>query len=143
MSGELLIDTHIALWLSSGDPRLASETRELIDSCWKAHGTIFLSAVSVWEIALLTDAGRLSLEQPVDDWVDRFLGWPGIAAAPLSHRAAALAYRLHHLANRDPADRLLIATAIELGCPFVTYDQRIIEFGTRYGGQYGFAVAGG
>jgi PIN domain nuclease of toxin-antitoxin system len=60
---------------------------------------------------------------------------------PLSHVAAARSYQLHRLAHRDPADRLLMATSIELGCPLVTYDDRITEFANAYGRQYGFTVA--
>jgi len=46
------------------------------------------------------------------------------------------------LEHPDPADRLLIATAIELDCPLVTYDARITRFAARHGGRYGFAAAG-
>jgi PIN domain nuclease of toxin-antitoxin system len=140
VSGALLLDTHIALWLDSGDHRLRSETRESIDGCWKSGGTIFLSAVTVWETALLVDIGRVSLDLPVEDWVARFAGRPGVEIAPLTHIAAAQAYRLHPLEHRDPADRLLIATAIELDGALVTYDERIARFAERYGGQYRFRV---
>jgi len=62
----LLLDTHVALWLDSGDERLRSSTRVSIDGCWKNGGTIFLSAVTAWEIALLVDTGRIDLDIPVD-----------------------------------------------------------------------------
>ena len=101
---------------------------------------IFLSAVSAWEIALLVDAGRIDLDIPVEAWIERFLALPGVEAAPLSPLAASRSYRLHHLEHRDPADRLLIATAIELACPLVTYDDRIARFGENHGRQYRFAV---
>ncbi|HWD59932.1 MAG TPA: type II toxin-antitoxin system VapC family toxin [Stellaceae bacterium] len=140
MSENLLLDTHIALWLESGDQRLQSSTRSIIDAHWQNGGAILLSAVTVWEIALLVDAGRLRLDVPVEVWVRRFLDYPGIDAAPLDHGAAARSYQLHHLEHRDPADRLLIATAIEYECPLVTYDQRIIRFADRYGSQYQFAA---
>jgi PIN domain nuclease of toxin-antitoxin system len=97
--------------------------------------------VSIWEIALLIDAERIDLDIALDDWIDRFLDRPDIEAVPPGHRAAARSYRLHHLEHRDPADRLLIATAIELDCPLVTYDRRIAAFGKRHGKNYGFAVA--
>lgn len=138
----MLLDTHIALWLEGADPRLRSSTREAIDRHWQGGGTILLSAVSVWEIALLVDSGRLALDVPVETWVERFLDYPGVEAAPLDHRAAARGYELHQLEHRDPADRLLIATAIELGCPLVTYDQRIGRFANRHGSRYGFSVVG-
>ena len=141
MTKRFLLDTHVALWLDSGDERLRSSTRASIDACWKNGGTIFLSAVTAWEIALLVDTGRIDLDIPVDAWIRRFLERPGIEAVSLGHQAAARSYQLHHVEHRDPADRLLIATAIELGCPLVTYDERIARFGARHGRQYKFAVA--
>lgn len=141
MSDGLLLDTHIALLLDSGSDRLLPWTRAAIDDCWRNGGTIRLSAVSAWEIALLVDTGRIALDCPVETWVERFLGRPGVEAAPLDHRAAARSYRLHHLEQRDPADRLLIATAIELACPLVTYDERIARFARSHGPQYGFEIA--
>jgi PIN domain nuclease of toxin-antitoxin system len=138
----ILLDTHIALWLDSGDERLSPATRASIDGCWQTGGTVYLSAVSAWELALLVDGGRVTLDVPVQLWIERFLDRPGLAAAPLGYTAACRAYQFQHLAHRDPADRLLIATAIELACPLVTYDERIVRFGNHYGRQYGFTVAG-
>jgi PIN domain nuclease of toxin-antitoxin system len=140
MTGALLLDTHIALWLDSGNDRLRPSTRALIDDCWQNGGTIYLSPVTAWEIALLVDTGRIDLDVPVDAWVQRFLDRPGIEGAPLTHRAAARSYQLNHLENRDPADRLLIATAIELRCPLVTYDERITQFGKKRGRQQDFSI---
>jgi PIN domain nuclease of toxin-antitoxin system len=141
VSDHLLLDTHIVLWLDSGDEHLRAATRALIDRCWQTGGTIFLSAVTVWEIALLIDTGRIELDVPIETWVDRFAARPGIEFAPLDHHAACRAYQLHQLEHRDPADRLLIATAIGLACSFVTYDERIARFATAYGSRYGFTVA--
>ncbi|HYM74115.1 MAG TPA: type II toxin-antitoxin system VapC family toxin [Stellaceae bacterium] len=142
MTDRLLLDTHIALWLDSGDQRLATATRDLIDRCWLGGGTICLSAVTIWEIALLVDTGRINLDIPNERWVERFLDRPGVEGVPLGLRAAARSYQLHHLEHGDPADRLLIATAIELDCPLVTYDERVQRFGEQHGSKYGFAVAG-
>jgi PIN domain nuclease of toxin-antitoxin system len=140
VTDDLLLDTHVALWLDSGDDRLRASTRALIDGRWRNGGTIFLSAVSAWEIALLVDTGRIDLDIPVAAWIERFLDRPGIEAVPLSLYAAARSYLLHPLEHRDPADRLLIATAIELACPLVTYDDRIARFGKRHGRKYRFVV---
>lgn len=140
MTDRLLLDTHIALWLDSGDERLRASTRTLIDGCWQNGGTIFLSAITAWEIALLVDTGRIDLDIPIAAWIDRFLERPGIEGIPLSHRAASRSYQLHHLEHRDPADRLLITTAIDLACPLVTYDERIARFGKKHGRQYRFSI---
>jgi len=90
---------------------------------------------------VLVDTGRIGLDLPVAAWIERFAAQPGIELLPLSHRAAAQACQLHHLAHRDPGDCLLIATAIERSCPLVTYDTRITAFAGTFGGQYGFTAA--
>lgn len=141
LSGEqLLLDTHIALWLDSGSPHLRRSTRSLLDQHWQSGGTVLLSAVSAWEIALLVDAEKVELDLRVDAWFDRFIDRPGVEAAALSYTAASRSYQLHKLEDRDPADRLLIATAIEFACPLVTYDARISRFAKKYGSQHGFSV---
>ena len=136
MTDALLLDTHIALWLDSGSDRLRPATSGLIDQHWQVGGAILISAVTAWEIALLVDTGRIRLDLAVDRWLERFIDRPGIRAVPLSLHAAAGAYRLHPLEHRDPGDRLLIATAIELACPLVTYDARILRFSEDHGSQY-------
>ena len=142
MSDALLLDTHIALWLDSGDARLRPATRAAIDRFWQGGGSILLSTVTAWEIALLVDAERIVLDLPVRQWVERFLTLPGITLLPLDHLAAARAYELHPLEHRDPADRLLMATAIEHRAPLVTYDERIARFAERYGRRHGLNVIG-
>jgi PIN domain nuclease of toxin-antitoxin system len=140
VSEALLLDTHIAIWLDGKLSPLRPSTRTLIDDCWLNGGTIFLSAISAWEVAMLAGYGRIQLDVPADIWIERFLNRPGIAGVELSHRAAARSYDLELFDQRDPGDRMLIATAIELGCPLVTYDEPIIKFAKRAGRQHGFAA---
>jgi PIN domain nuclease of toxin-antitoxin system len=141
LTNRILLDTHIVLWLENGDEKLRASTREMIDGRWRAGGSILISAVTTWEIAMLADTGQIHLDCPVEVWAERFLGRPGIDAVPLSWRATTRAYQLHHLEHRDLADRLLIATVLELGCEFVTYDRRITEFAAGRGRQYGLKLA--
>lgn len=140
MTDNLLLDTHIVLWLANGDTRLRPSTSGLIERCRRNGGTVWFSAVSVWEIAQLANARRLVLDRPIKAWIERLLDHAGMAALPLSWQAAMGAYPLYSLEHRDPADRLLIATAIERACPFITYDERIARFGETHGAQYGFTV---
>jgi len=141
LTGRLLLDTHIVLWSGSGDAHLR-ETLVTLETCWRAGGTMLVRAVTAWEIALLSDLRRIKLDLPAADWIERFLGRPGVEAIPLSWRAACGAYGLKDLEQRDPVDRMLIATAIELKCPLVTYDQRITEFALAFGAQYRFSLSG-
>ncbi len=141
MSRSLLIDTHIVIWLEEKSDRLRPSTKRLIDECWRNGGTIFVSAVTAWEIANLVATGRMDLDLPVDEWIDRFLDQPDMEAVALSHRAAARSYEISEFDRRDPGDRLLIATSIDLGCPLVTYDTRITAFAEAAGQSHGFTVA--
>ena len=140
MTDALLLDTHIVLWLDKGSERLKPPTRAMIDECRRGGGTIMLSAISIWEIAMLLDARRIVFDFPLENWVDRFVAKVGIEAIPLTPRAASRAYEFHDLEQRDPGDRLLIATAIELDCPLVTYDGSILKFAKRHGRRYGFTA---
>lgn len=140
MTGQLLLDTHIVLWLDSGDAQLRPETRAGIETFWREGGTLLVSAVTAWEIALLSDLGRVDLDLPASKWLERFLDRPGVEAVSLPWRAACGAYELSHLEHRDPADRMLVATAIELRCPLVSYDRRLAEFASAHGRKYGFSI---
>jgi PIN domain nuclease of toxin-antitoxin system len=137
---DLLLDTHILLWLDNGDRRLSEPTQRAIEDARRDGARIFLSTVSVWEIAMLVEKGSLELDVAVERWVERVLDQSGLEAVPLDYVAASRAYALRELEHRDPADRLLIATAIVLECPLVTYDDRIRRFARTRGKQYGFSV---
>lgn len=142
MTDKILLDTHIALWLESGNDRLRPDTLALIEACWRDGGTVLVSAITVWEIAQLVHYGRIALIRPLDDWIERFADRPGVEVLPLGYRAALGAHRLEPLEHRDPADRLLISTAIEQGCPLITYDARIVRFGELHGHRHGFTARG-
>ena len=103
---------------------------------------MLVSSVSAWEIALLPDTGRISPDRSPEAWVERFLDRPGVDDVPLTWRASARAYRLPNFQRRDPADRLLVAIAIELGCPLVTYDGPLNDYAAGHGRQTGLRIAG-
>ncbi len=140
MTDCLLLDTHITFWLDTGDTRLSVRTRDRIDGVWRQGGKVIVSAVTAMEISQLASKGRLRLDVPPDAWIRRLLGLVGFEGAAITPEIAARAYMLSDLAHGDPADRMLIATAIDLGCPLITYDERIIAFATSHGSRYGFTV---
>lgn len=127
--------------MASGNARLRATTRTLIDGHWSNGGALYFSAVSAWEISSLIDRKRVDLTLSALEWVEEFISHPGIEAVTLDWRAAARSYNLSGELHHDPADRFLIASAIEMDCPLVTYDVKIIEFARQHGDENGFVVA--
>lgn len=115
----LLLDTHIWVWLVSESQRLGKETfREL----QKEENEIWLSPISTWEILTLHRKRRILLEPSPKDWLDRAA--IGTHEAPLSHEIAFAATQMS--LHQDPADRFLAATAQVLDLVLVTADERLL-----------------
>lgn len=114
----LLLDTHVWLWSLERPERLADATRERLED---GATDLWLSAVSVVEIAIKQRLGKLELPLPVEAYVPSRMRRSGVDALPLSvsHGVRLAALPLHH---RDPFDRMLIAQASVEGVPVVTAD---------------------
>ena len=82
-----------------------------------------VSAISFWETAVLTRKGKLRLDIPVDDWADRLLAIPRVECLPIDDRIAVKADTLQM--HADPADRFIVATALEHRARLITKDMAI------------------
>ena len=122
---KLLLDTHVLVWAESLDQRLGPETRDLLLD--PAH-TLLVSPVTTLELSRLIALSRLTLRKPMRDWLEAARQDLGFEDAPLTHQAAIDSYELPSPFHKDPADRMLVATARELDCPFVTADDLILAF---------------
>lgn len=87
-----------------------------------------MSAISCWEIGTLVAAGRLELTMSAGDWIARCEAQPFLSIVPIDGRIALRAAELPPL-HRDPADRLIVATALSLGVSLVTKDERLRGYG--------------
>jgi PIN domain nuclease of toxin-antitoxin system len=103
----IIIDTHIWIrWLIPNDP-LPQKMIDLVETA----DSLAVSSISCWEVVLLEKYNRIELPLPVDEWMKEALGGSEIDVLPIDDKIAMLAGQLpyHH---KDPADRLIIATAI-------------------------------
>jgi PIN domain nuclease of toxin-antitoxin system len=89
---------------------------------------VLVSAISVWEVAMLVAKRCIRLDRPVEQRVDIALALPGIQLAPLEPAIAVRSTKLPGEFLPDPADRIIVATALEHGVPFVTPDERIRSY---------------
>lgn len=119
----LLLDTHVWVWSQVEPERLSKEVAASIES---PETELWLSPISVWEVVLLFDKGRLALNGAADVWVDETLKKMPVREAPVTHEIA-LASRAVDLPHQDPADRFLAATAKVMGLTLVTADAQLAE----------------
>lgn len=118
----ILLDTQVILWLRAGDRRLGPQARLAIDRGSRS-GQIVVSAISFWEVAMLKEKGRIKFSEDVGAWRHRQLE-QGLIEIPLTGQIGIRAAGLPNL-HADPADRIIVATALE-GHRLVTADDRIL-----------------
>jgi PIN domain nuclease of toxin-antitoxin system len=117
----IVLDTVTWIWRASDPKQLSAKARRAIDQAER----VLVSAISVWEVAMLVAKRRIQLDRPVESWVDLALALPGIQLAPLEPAIAVRSTKLPGEFHADPADRIIVATALEYGVPLVTPDERI------------------
>ena len=120
---KLLLDTHIWVWSSSQPHRLSTRVTRELDN---PENEIWLSAVSVWELRLLHDKGRVRLIPDAVSWIDDNLARLRIREAPLTFEVA-LAVSSLNLPHNDPADGFIAATAKIFGLTLVTADEELAQ----------------
>jgi PIN domain nuclease of toxin-antitoxin system len=124
----ILLDTHAWIWLINGDEQLRlSEALPLIERAAQLSN-VKVSAISVWEVSMLEAKGRISFSMECLDWVKQALAAPGISLVPLTPEIAVLSSRLPGEFHGDPADRIIVATALELSASLVTKDKKILRY---------------
>lgn len=121
----ILLDTHIWVWWMDDPNRMPNEYQEYI--AFRSAGELAVSVISCWEVAKLVELNRLQLTVPVNDWIAYALSW-SVTCIPLTPEMAITSTRLPGTFHKDPADQMIVATAMELGCPLVTMDQRIRQY---------------
>jgi len=121
----ILLDTHALVWLDRGGPELGPEARKHVDEALRDEA-LAVSAISFWEIATLCRRGRLQIDQPLGAWRRGLLDM-GLNEVPLDGGTALEAGALTDL-HGDPADRMIVATAIQAGAMLVTADRKILDW---------------
>ena len=123
-----LLDTHILLYWLSSDAKLSAEQLHVIESASQLQ-PLLVSDISLWEVATLHSLGRIKLSIPLRDWLEQAVAPPLVMRVGISPAIAAAVASLPDTFHRDPADRILVATAFVLGATLLTQDSRIIESG--------------
>ena len=122
----IVLDTHIWVWWVHDDPHLTSQQKQWLQQ-YESQG-LGVSAISCWEVAKLSEYGRLKLLLPVSDWMKQALAYPGIRFLSLSPGIAVESTRLPGTFHRDPADQIIVATARIYNCLLLTADAKMLSY---------------
>ena len=121
---KLILDTHIFLWFISGDNRLPDDMR---DSIRDSGNEVFLSVVSLWEIIVKHQLGKLPLPHPPESYIPLQRDRHQISSLTLDESSVSQLAKLPSI-HRDPFDRMLICQAVEHRMTIVTVDNIISSY---------------
>lgn len=120
----IVLDTHALVWWFTGAPGLSVRARRTIQSAAR-QGPLVASAISVFEIATAVRRERLKIGVSLDQWLGDLRTLPELRFEPVTADIAQLAGTLERSLPGDPADRIIVATAITLQAKLVTADNRL------------------
>lgn len=119
----MVLDTHVWLWWVSNPERLSETSREAMEQAVNRGQPLYVSTISTREVALLVKKERLRLSLPVAEWVRRSQALSILEFVPVTNSIALASVDLEM--HSDPADRIIVSTALQLGQTLVTKDDKL------------------
>jgi PIN domain nuclease of toxin-antitoxin system len=120
----IVLDTHTLIWWATGDSTLSKKARTAITH-ELTDGEIAVSAISAWEIAMLVETERLVLSMDVSSWLATVSAIEAVRFVPVDVEIATKSVDLPGEFHKDPADRMIVATARKFAVPLITKDEKI------------------
>ncbi len=124
----LLLDTHFWIWTWQGETRRVPPGLAAELNAAAREDRLLVHTISVWEVGMLVQKRRITLDRPVRQWIDEALHMPGVRVAEFTPDLAVEAALLDAPELKDPVDRILVAAAQALGATLVTQDQKIVDW---------------
>ncbi len=121
----IVLDSHAWIWWQSNPEKLSRKAAKTIQQA----EAIGIAAITCWEIAMLVSKQRLVLDREVGLWLSQALSVANTRLLPLEPDIAVLSSQLPGKFHGDPADRMIVATALHKGAPLITKDERIHAWG--------------
>lgn len=122
---KILLDTHVWIWSQEAPERLGSAATELL---LDTANELLVSPISTLEVARLIEGGKIELNGTLRHWVKKSMDLLLAQTVEFSHDTVRKAYELTEPFHRDPADRILVATALREKCQLLTADERILAY---------------
>lgn len=128
MNSAFLFDTCAVIWISQND-WISGEARVVLEQSAANEQSSFVSAITAWELAMLSEKGRIATTKTAERWYRMFLEQSGATEIPSTAEILIASCCLPQLEHRDPIDRILIATAREYDLTLITRDRAILAYG--------------
>jgi len=126
----LLLDTCTVIWMTE-KASLAPAAVEALRASNERASTTFISPITAWEIGMLASRGRLQMLIKPERWFANLFEVPGVRLADMPPDILIASSYLPGDAPRDPADRIIVATARDLGATLITRDRVLLDYGER------------
>ena len=123
----IVLDTHALLWWVSGDKSLSKTASKTIKDTL-VNSEVIISSITIWEISMLIEKGRLSLSMDIENWTKEVTDINGVRFMSVDNEIGIKSTRLPGEFHKDPADRIIVATARRLAVPLLTIDEKIIAY---------------
>jgi PIN domain nuclease of toxin-antitoxin system len=120
----IVLDTHVLVWWVTGESTLSKKAKNALER-EVVGGEIIVSAISAWEIAMLVEREKLVLTMDVGSWLATVQAIKVVRFVPVYPETAVKSVELPGEFHKDPADRMIVATARKLAAPLVTKDEKI------------------
>ena len=121
----IVLDTHVLLWWATGATESLSAKAKKAIATERNSGLIVVSSISAWELAMLVARDRVALALDTREWLALVAQIDRVSFMPVDNEIALNSVELPGEFHKDPADRLIVATARKLGVPLVTADEKI------------------
>ena len=124
----IALDTHALPQWKSGDGKLSTKAKRAITKHQDIDRSILVSSISAWEIGMLVNRGRLTLNMDVDSWLAEVDKIPAVAFVPVDNSVSVKSTCLPGEFHKDPADRIIVALARHSSYPLITADEKILAY---------------
>jgi PIN domain nuclease of toxin-antitoxin system len=128
----VLLDTHVWAYYQLSPHLLRPASLDAINAS-AARDIVFVSPISIWELAMLERDGKIAFDQGVLRWVEAALSLPGIGITPYTAAIAVEAVYLPSPMHKDPSDRIIVATARVEAFTLITCDKAVLAFAKTTG----------
>lgn len=123
----LLLDTHSWIWFAQGNEKIKRSVIKKIEESIQ-NRTLFIAAISQWEVAMLIEKSRIILNEPAINWIKQAIEDLHIKVLPLTAEIAIESSQLPGAFHGDPADRMIVATARLHHLTLITRDTKILQY---------------